>query len=142
MAFSFWKKMFGAEGENGVCEVPQDEAVAEGHDDNAVEASEPEEACECETPLEGGKGFPVMPGDIGTLEHFVEYVAKNLVDNADAVTVSTEEKERISVIQIRCEKKDIGKIIGKSGKTIAALRLLVSGAGGRMGKRVTVDVLD
>lgn len=79
---------------------------------------------------------------IRELESFVIYVAKNLVDNAEAVTVSTVDKERISVIQIRCEKKDIGKIIGKNGKTIAAIRLLVNGAGGRMGLRMTVDVLD
>ena len=76
------------------------------------------------------------------LEDFVAYVSRSLVDNPDAVQVSTLEKDRLSVIQIRCEKRDIGKIVGKSGKTIAAIRLLVSGAGGRIGLRMTVEVLD
>ena len=76
------------------------------------------------------------------LEDFVAYVSRSLVDNPEAVQVSTLEKDRLSVIQIRCEKRDIGKIVGKSGKTIAAIRLLVSGAGGRIGLRMTLEVLD
>ena len=160
MAFSFWKKMFGGEeGEGAALEVPEDNGAAPAmpeptttaapltaHDtpsaeDAAAELSrmaapddEPETAADTSLPLE--------PADLAGLEDFVGYVARNLVDNPEAVSVSTVEKERISVIQIRCEKKDIGKIIGKNGKTIAAIRLLVSGAGGRMGLRLTVDVLD
>ena len=76
------------------------------------------------------------------LEDFVAFVSRSLVDNPEAVQVSMLEKDRLSVIQIRCEKRDIGKIVGKSGKTIAAIRLLVSGAGGRIGLRMTVEVLD
>ena len=76
------------------------------------------------------------------LEDFVAFVSRSLVDNPDAVQVSMLEKDRLSVIQIRCEKRDIGKIVGKSGKTIAAIRTLVSGAGGRIGLRMTVEVLD
>ena len=76
------------------------------------------------------------------LEDFVAYVSRSLVDNPDAVQVSMLEKDRLSLIQIICEKRDIGKIVGKSGKTIAAIRTLVSGAGGRIGLRMTVEVLD
>lgn len=76
------------------------------------------------------------------LEDFVAFVSRSLVDNPEAVQVSMLEKDRLSVIQIRCEKRDIGKIVGKSGKTIAAIRTLVSGAGGRIGLRMTVEVLD
>ena len=160
MAFSFWKKMFGGEeGEGAALEVPEDNGAAPAmpeptttaapltaHDTPSAEdaaaetsrmaapADEPETAADTSLPLE--------PADLAGLEDFVGYVARNLVDNPEAVSVSTVEKERISVIQSRCEKKDIGKIIGKNGKTIAAIRLLVSGAGGRMGLRLTVDVLD
>ena len=76
------------------------------------------------------------------LEDFVAFVSRSLVDNPEAVQVSMLEKDRLSVIQIRCEKRDIGKIVGKNGKTIAAIRTLVSGAGGRIGLRMTVEVLD
>ena len=160
MAFSFWKKMFGGEeGEGAALEVPEDNGAAPAmpeptttaapltaHDTPSAEdaAAEPSRmaASDDEPETAADTSLPLEPADLAGLEDFVGYVARNLVDNPEAVSVSTVEKERISVIQIRCEKKDIGKIIGKNGKTIAAIRLLVSGAGGRMGLRLTVDVLD
>jgi predicted RNA-binding protein YlqC (UPF0109 family) len=87
---------------------------------------------------EGETSSASLPG----LEAFVLYVVQALVDEPDKVSMQTVEKNRSNVIQVRCEKKDIGKIIGKSGKTISAIRALVSGAAGRTGLRVTVDVLD
>ena len=82
-------------------------------------------------------------GSLRELEGFVDYVVKALVDYPDEVTVDTVEKEDgSSSIQIRCRKEDIGKIVGKRGKTIMAIRSLVSGAAGRQRKRVSVDVLD
>jgi len=76
------------------------------------------------------------------IEGFVIYVIRALVDNPDSVRVTTAETERATVLTVSCEKKDIGKIIGKNGKTIAAIRALANGAGGRMGKRVNVEVQD
>jgi uncharacterized protein len=76
------------------------------------------------------------------IEGFVLYVIRALVDNPDSVRVATAETERATVLTVSCEKKDIGKIIGKNGKTIAAIRALANGAGGRMGKRVNVEVQD
>ena len=160
MAFSFWKKMFGGEeGEGAALEVPEDNGAAPAmpeptttaapltaHDTPSADdaAAEPRSmaAPDDEPAKAADTSLPLEPADLAGLEDFVGYVARNLVDSPEAVSVSTVEKERISVIQIRCEKKDIGKIIGKNGKTIAAIRLLVSGAGGRMGLRLTVDVLD
>ena len=81
-------------------------------------------------------------GSLRELESFVDYVVKSLVDNPDEVTISTEEKSDGATIQIRCCKEDIGKIVGKRGKTIMAIRSLVSGAAGRQRKRVSVDVMD
>ncbi len=81
-------------------------------------------------------------GSLRELEGFVDYVVKALVDYPDEVTVSTVENGEGASIQIRCRKEDIGKIVGKRGKTIMAIRSLVSGAAGRQRKRVSVDVLD
>lgn len=76
-------------------------------------------------------------------EAFVEFVARSLVDNPDAVKVSTVKGADDAVtVQIACEKRDVGKIIGKSGKTIASIRTLVNGAAGRFGRHVNVEVLD
>ena len=71
----------------------------------------------------------------------VEYLVSSLVPDGD-YTVEQRDANNANDIVITIAKKDIGKIIGKNGKTIAAIRLLVSGAGGRMGLRLTVDVLD
>lgn len=76
------------------------------------------------------------------IEGFVSYVVRSLVDSPEQVRVSTADDDRGTVITVSCEKKDIGKIIGKNGKTIAAIRALANGAGGRMGKRVSVEVQD
>ena len=81
-------------------------------------------------------------GSLRELESFVDYVVKSLVDNPDEVTLSTVENSEGATIQIRCSKEDIGKIVGKRGKTIMAIRSLVSGAAGRQRKRVSVEVLD
>ena len=155
MAFSFWKKMFGDQAQPGqTASAPQAEksaAVVEEIvetpvksevvvDDVEVNVPVAEEETVAEDTLK--KGISDSKVTKEGLEDFVAFVSRSLVDNPEAVQVSTLEKDRLSVIQIRCEKRDIGKIVGKSGKTIAAIRLLVSGAGGRIGLRMTVEVLD
>ena len=158
MAFSVSKKMFGDQAQSGQAGSAATAAGA------AVSAEEKEE--KVETPVKSEvvvddvdvnvpiaeeeataedtlkKGVSDSKVTKEGLEDFVSFVSRSLVDNPEAVQVSTLEKDRLSVIQIRCEKRDIGKIVGKSGKTIAAIRTLVSGAGGRIGLRMTVEVLD
>lgn len=88
----------------------------------------------------GGSGEPEPGND---LEAFVAYVVKALVDAPEKVSVTMTENNGRSVIQIECEKSDIGKVIGKNGRTIAAIRALVNGAASNAGsKRVQVEVLD
>ncbi len=89
-------------------------------------------------------GRAASAGGEPDLSGFVEFVVRALVDNPAAVKVTKEEGEHGLVIRIACEKSDIGKVIGKSGKTIASIRSLVHGAaGGRSsGRTVDVEVLD
>jgi predicted RNA-binding protein YlqC (UPF0109 family) len=155
MAFSFWKKMFGDQAQSGQAgstvkaaetAVPAEEKVEAPVksevvvDDVDVNVPVAEEDTVAEDTLKKGVSDSKVTKE--GLEDFVAYVSRSLVDNPEAVQVSTLEKDRLSVIQIRCEKRDIGKIVGKSGKTIAAIRTLISGAGGRIGLRMTVEVLD
>ena len=81
-------------------------------------------------------------GSLRELESFVDYVVKALVDRPDEVKLSVVENGEGATIQVRCSKEDVGKIVGKRGKTIMAIRSLVSGAAGRQHKRVSVDVMD
>ena len=155
MAFSFWKKMFGDQAQSGqagsaapaagatVSAEEKVEAPVKSEvvvDDVDVNVPVVEEDTVAEDTLKKGVSESKVTKE--GLEDFVSFVSRSLVDNPEAVQVSTLEKDRLSVIQIRCEKRDIGKIVGKNGKTIAAIRLLVSGAGGRIGLRMTVEVLD
>ena len=80
--------------------------------------------------------------EAGDLQGFVEYVVKSLVDHPEEMEIIPEQNEDHCALRIRCHKDDRGKIIGKRGKTITAIRALVSGAAGRQHKRVSVDVLD
>lgn len=95
--------------------------------------------------LFGGSGNGSAAANNGTLhdvEGFVEYVVKSLVDYPDEVSITTVDNQEGATIQIRCRKEDIGKIVGKHGKIIMAIRSLVSSAAGRQRKRISVDVLD
>ena len=76
------------------------------------------------------------------LEGFVEFVAKALVDYPDEVCVRSEQTPDGKMIKIFCRAGDRGKIIGKKGKTIMALRSLVAGAAGRSRERISVEVPD
>ncbi len=85
---------------------------------------------------------PASDGTIRDLENFVDYVVRALVDFPDEVRVKSEPGAQMDTIRIDCRKEDIGKIVGKHGKTIMAIRALVSGAAGRLQKRVSVEVND
>ncbi len=80
--------------------------------------------------------------DVDALKTFVDFICRRLVDYPDKVVVEVRQDEKVVALQITCEKTDVGKIVGKNGKTIAAIRALVSGAGGRLGHKAIVEVLD
>ena len=73
---------------------------------------------------------------------FVELVVRSLVEQPDEVSVISETDERGVIIKVSCNKDEIRKIIGRRGKTINAIRILVKGAAKRLDKNVSVKVLD
>jgi len=77
------------------------------------------------------------------VKDLVEYLARALVDNPDEVTVETvEEDDGTIVYELRVAEGDVGKVIGRSGRTVNALRTVVRAAATRDGRRVLVDVVD
>jgi uncharacterized protein len=73
----------------------------------------------------------------------VEFLARALVDDPDAVTVeSFEEDDGTLVYEITVAEDDVGKVIGRSGRTVNALRAVVRAAAVRDGRRVLVDIVD
>ena len=75
------------------------------------------------------------------MKEFLEYVAKHLVDNPDQVTTELEEKEGKHVFKLKVAQGDVGKIIGKSGKTAMALRVLLRAVAAKEGKRAMLDIV-
>lgn len=76
------------------------------------------------------------------MKEFVEYIVKNLVDNPDKVVINEVGGTQSFIIELSVEKSDIGKIIGKRGKTINAIRTLLMSVASRMGLRVSLEILE
>jgi hypothetical protein len=77
------------------------------------------------------------------MKEFVEYIAKQLVDYPDGVVV--EEKlieERKLVLSLKVQAEDIGKVIGKQGKTAQAMRTLLTAVAAKEGKRAILEIED
>ncbi|MEA2398701.1 MAG: uncharacterized protein QOK25_2257 [Thermoleophilaceae bacterium] len=77
------------------------------------------------------------------MKDLVEYLARALVDHPDEVSVeSFEEDDGTLVFELHLNEEDVGKVIGRSGRTVNALRTVVRAASVREGRRVLVDVVD
>ena len=76
------------------------------------------------------------------MKAFLEYVLKNLVDAPDEVSVNQLTREGRSVYEVRVRPGDVGKVVGKQGQTIAAIRNLMGAAASRYGTRVEVDIIE
>ena len=72
---------------------------------------------------------------------FLEYIIKNLVDDADQVKVDLVESENGVLIEIRVAKDDIAKIIGREGRMIKALRLIMGTVAAKLSKKVRVEII-
>jgi predicted RNA-binding protein YlqC (UPF0109 family) len=77
------------------------------------------------------------------VEELLAYLARSLVDEPEGVSVeSFEEEDGTIVLELHVAQADAGKVIGRGGRTVAALRTVVRAASVRHGRRVLVDVVD
>ncbi|MCX7822933.1 MAG: KH domain-containing protein [Syntrophobacterales bacterium] len=76
------------------------------------------------------------------LKHLVEQMAKALVDNPDKVRVSEIEGEQTSVIELKVAKEDLGKVIGRQGRTARAMRTILSAASTKLNKRAVLEIIE
>jgi len=76
------------------------------------------------------------------MQAFLEYVVKGLVDRPDAVTITPVEHEGSTVYELRLHPTDIGKIIGKQGATIHAIRSLLQIGSAKKGQRCSVEIVE
>ncbi|MFZ8831089.1 MAG: KH domain-containing protein [Thermodesulfobacteriaceae bacterium] len=76
------------------------------------------------------------------LKDLVEQIAKVLVDKPEAVQINEIEGEQTTVIELKVAKEDLGKIIGKEGRTAKALRTILGAAGSKLKKRVVLEIIE
>ena len=85
---------------------------------------------------------PTVPRAGNPLRDVVEVIARALVDHPDAVRVSEQERRGMTVLELSTAPGDMGKIIGRQGRTAAALRTLVAVTAERHGRRAQLDIRD
>ncbi|MBI5190703.1 MAG: KH domain-containing protein [Nitrospirae bacterium] len=76
------------------------------------------------------------------MKSLIEQIAKALVDHPESVSVTEVEGEKTTVIELRVEQTDLGKVIGKEGKTARAMRTILNAAGTKIGKRCVLEILE
>jgi len=85
---------------------------------------------------------PDEPGEADPVKTVVEVIVKALVDHPDAVRVTENERRGMKVYSLTTAPGDMGKIIGRQGRTAAALRTLVALTAEKHGRRVQLDIRD
>ena len=76
------------------------------------------------------------------MKELVQYLAKSLVNNPDAVEVKETEGESASVLELRVAKEDLGRIIGKQGRTAKSIRTLLNAAASRTNRKVVLEIVE
>ncbi len=76
------------------------------------------------------------------MKDLIEYIAKVLVDNPEQVSVTELEGKQTSVIELRVAKEDLGKVIGKQGRTARAMRTILGAASTKLRKRSVLEILE
>ena len=76
------------------------------------------------------------------MRELIEFIAKALVDSPEEVEVSEVEGEQTSVIELKVAKEDLGKVIGKQGRTARAMRTILSAASTKLRKRSVLEIIE
>jgi len=76
------------------------------------------------------------------MKELIKYISQSLVDNPDKVEVTEIIGDQTSVIELRVAKEDIGKVIGKQGRTAQAIRTILSATSAKMHRRAVMEILE
>lgn len=86
--------------------------------------------------------FPRSISEEGVMKELVEMIAKALVDNPEQVVVTEVAGEQTTVLELRVAPSDLGKVIGKQGRTARSIRTLLGAAGMKLRKRFVLEILE
>jgi predicted RNA-binding protein YlqC (UPF0109 family) len=76
------------------------------------------------------------------MKELITYIAKALVDKSEEVVVTEIEGEQTSVIELKVAKEDLGKVIGKQGRTARAMRTILSASSTKINKRSVLEIIE
>ena len=76
------------------------------------------------------------------VRELLEQIAKYLVDDSDSVSVTEAKGERTTVLELRVAQEDMGKVIGKQGRTAMAIRIILTAAGKKLGENFLLEILE
>ena len=76
------------------------------------------------------------------MRELVEHIARALVDDSDNVTVTEVEGESVTVIELRVARPDLGKVIGKQGRTARAIRTILNANATKLRKRAVLEIIE
>jgi predicted RNA-binding protein YlqC (UPF0109 family) len=79
---------------------------------------------------------------MGAMKELIHYIAQALVDNPDEVAVSEVEGNQTSVLELKVAKEDLGKVIGKQGRTARAMRTILGAASAKIRKRTVLEIIE
>jgi predicted RNA-binding protein YlqC (UPF0109 family) len=80
--------------------------------------------------------------EVSEMKDLIAYIAKALVDKPEEVAVTEIEGEQTSVIELKVAKEDLGKVIGKQGRTARAMRTILSAASTKIKKRSVLEIIE
>jgi predicted RNA-binding protein YlqC (UPF0109 family) len=76
------------------------------------------------------------------MKEMIKYIAQALVDNPELVEVTEVEGNQTSVLELKVAKEDLGKVIGKQGRTARAMRTILSAASAKLKKRSVLEIIE
>jgi len=76
------------------------------------------------------------------MKELIKFIAQALVDHPDQIDVAEVQGEQTSVIELRVAKEDLGKVIGRQGKTAKAMRTILSAASAKVQKRMVLEIIE
>ncbi len=76
------------------------------------------------------------------MKELITYIAKALVDNPDQVKVTEVEGDQTAVLELKVAKEDLGKVIGKQGRTARAMRTILNAASAKVKKRTVLEIVE
>ncbi len=76
------------------------------------------------------------------MKELIEYIVKALVDDPGSIDIKEVAGDKITIYELRAAKEDIGKVIGKRGRTASAIRTIISAVSARQGKRAVLEIIE